>query len=83
MRWRVLLACAIVNSISTDTLAETILHAGCLINGRDGRVHEAMSVVIDEGRIVDRGTHETLMSRPGVYRRLFGHQAEPGRSVPT
>ena len=52
MRWRVLLACAIVNSISTDTLAETILHAGCLINGRDGRVHEAMSVVIDEGRIV-------------------------------
>ena len=39
--------------------------------------------VLDEGRIVDRGTHETLMSRPGVYRRLFGHQAEPGRSVPT
>ena len=39
--------------------------------------------VLDEGRIVDRGTHETLMSRPGVYRRLFGHQAEPRRSVPT
>jgi len=39
--------------------------------------------VLDEGRIVDRGTHETLMSRPGVYRRLFGHQVEPGRSVPT
>ena len=39
--------------------------------------------VLDEGRIVDHGTHETLMSRPGVYRRLFGHQAEPGRSVPT
>ena len=39
--------------------------------------------VLDEGRIVDRGTHETLMSRPGVYRRLFGHQTEPRRSVPT
>ena len=32
--------------------AETIIHAGRLINGRDDKVHEVMSLVIDQGRIV-------------------------------
>ena len=32
--------------------AETIIHAGRLINGRDDKVHEVMSLVIDHGRIV-------------------------------
>ena len=35
-----------------NTYAETIIHAGRLINGHDGVVHKEMSVVIDEGRIV-------------------------------
>ncbi len=33
-------------------------------------------VVMRGGRIVDRGTHPTLVSRSGVYRRLYDLQFE-------
>ncbi|MEO2014608.1 MAG: amidohydrolase family protein [Fuerstiella sp.] len=38
--------------LTDSALAETIIHAGRLINGHDAVVHEEMSVVIDKGRIV-------------------------------
>jgi len=31
-------------------------------------------VVMDQGRIVDIGTHAELVSRPGVYRNLYNEQ---------
>ena len=31
-------------------------------------------VVLDGGRIVDQGTHEQLLARPGLYRRLHDLQ---------
>jgi len=31
-------------------------------------------VVMDEGRIVDSGTHEELVARPGIYRDLYEEQ---------
>lgn len=31
-------------------------------------------VVLDQGRIVDVGTHEELVSRPGVYQNLYNEQ---------
>jgi len=34
--------------------------------------HADRIVVLDEGRIVDVGDHETLLSRPGIYRELIG-----------
>jgi ABC-type multidrug transport system fused ATPase/permease subunit len=34
--------------------------------------HADRIVVLDEGRIVDVGDHETLVSRPGIYRELIG-----------
>jgi len=34
-------------------------------------------VVIDEGRIVDTGSHEELMGREGLYRKLYEMQLKP------
>jgi len=36
-------------------------------------------IVIDEGMVVEQGTHEELMTRNGLYRRLydFQHQSQP------
>ncbi|MBL9140333.1 MAG: ABC transporter ATP-binding protein, partial [Phycisphaerae bacterium] len=33
-------------------------------------------VVLEKGRVTDQGTHTELMSRPGLYRRLWEIQAE-------
>lgn len=37
-------------------------------------------LVMDRGEIVDRGTHEELVSRDGLYRSLYRSQTEPART---
>jgi ATP-binding cassette subfamily B protein len=32
-------------------------------------------LVLDEGRIVERGVHEELMARDGIYRKVYDLQA--------
>lgn len=39
-------------------------------------------LVLDEGRIVERGTHEELLRRGGLYRRLYELQFEAPAAVP-
>uniref|UniRef100_UPI0040488759 ABC transporter ATP-binding protein n=4 Tax=Algoriphagus sp. TaxID=1872435 RepID=UPI0040488759 len=38
-------------------------------------------LVLDEGRIVERGNHESLMSQKGVYAALFEKQTQGGESL--
>jgi len=45
-------AVSILLGLCVTVHAETIIHAGRLINGRDDNVRDAMSLVIDQGRIV-------------------------------
>ena len=46
-----------------------------MIAHRLSTVREADQVVVmDEGRIVERGRHEELLARGGVYRRLYAMQ---------
>ncbi len=39
-------------------------------------------VVMDEGRVVEQGTHASLMRRGGLYQRLVAHQLAGGVSEP-
>lgn len=39
-------------------------------------------LVVDQGRIVDRGTHDELIARDGVYRRIYVIQAQTRRTTP-
>lgn len=33
-------------------------------------------LVMDEGRVIDRGTHEQLVGRPGYYREIYDYQSK-------
>jgi ATP-binding cassette subfamily B protein len=74
-------------SSGLDAEAEHEIHAGLrthrrgrtslLISHRLGTVREAERIaVLDEGRVVETGTHDQLIAAGGVYARLFGLQAQ-------
>ena len=74
-------------SASLDPRAETalfdLLHVLChdriviFVSHRFATVRKADSVlVVDQGHVVERGTHRELMDAGGIYRELFEMQAE-------
>ncbi|MFB4317499.1 ABC transporter ATP-binding protein [Actinomadura sp. 21ATH] len=55
-----------------------------LISHRLGAVRTADTIVVlSAGRVVERGTHETLLARNGEYARLFNLQASGYTPAPT
>ncbi|MGH8005958.1 MAG: ABC transporter ATP-binding protein, partial [Candidatus Binatia bacterium] len=63
---------AILRALRETTRGKTVL----VISHRISAVREAdLIVVLDEGRIVETGTHANLVARSGVYAQLFQQQA--------
>lgn len=70
---------------SVDTLTEVLIQEALerLLSGRTAVViaHRLSTIrkadlicVVDDGRIVDRGMHEELLARGGLYRKLYEQQ---------
>ena len=81
---RILILDDATSSVDTETEAEIRQALNGLMQDRTTFIiaHRIQSVmiadqilVLDHGRIVQRGTHEELMAEPGIYRRTFDLQA--------
>jgi ATP-binding cassette, subfamily B, bacterial len=81
---RILILDDATSSVDTETEAEIRQALNGLMQDRTTFIiaHRIQSVmiadqilVLDHGRIVQRGSHEELMAEPGIYRRTFDLQA--------
>jgi ATP-binding cassette subfamily B protein len=80
---RILILDDATSSVDTETEAEIRSALEQLMQGRTTfviahRVQSLMSadliLVLDHGRVIQRGTHEQLISQPGMYRKIFEMQ---------
>jgi ATP-binding cassette subfamily B protein len=81
---RILILDDATSSVDTETEGEIREALQYLTQGRTTFIvaHRVQSVmnadlilVLDEGRIVQRGTHQQLMAQEGIYRRIYDMQA--------
>ena len=59
---------------AANSFASTIIHAGRLIDGRSEEVRAKVSIVIDDGKIVETGTHRELLDKQGLFYELVQSQ---------
>jgi len=81
---RILILDDSTSSVDTETEADIRAALERLMQGRTSfiiahRIQSLMSadliLVLDKGRIVQRGTHAELMTQPGMYRQIYDLQA--------
>jgi len=81
---RILILDDATSSVDTETEGEIRQALERLMEGRTTFIiaHRIQSVmnadlilVLDQGRIVQRGTHDELMAQEGIYRRIYDLQA--------
>ena len=63
---------------------ESLMHGRTtfVIANRLSTVHKADEIIVlDHGKIVERGSHETLISHQGIYRQIYDLQLKPQEDV--
>ncbi|MBN1937711.1 MAG: ABC transporter ATP-binding protein [Anaerolineae bacterium] len=87
---RILIFDDATSSVDTETEAHIQDALEVLMRGRTSFIiaHRIQSVmradlilVLDKGRIVQQGTHEALIQRPGIYKRIYDLQARIEQEV--
>jgi len=87
---RILILDDATSSVDTETEAAIRAALQRLMHGRTTfviahRIHSVMNadliLVLERGRVVQQGTHEELMARPGAYRRIYELQARVDEEV--
>ncbi len=77
---RILILDDATSSVDTETEAAISEALARLMEGRTSfviahRIHTVMNadliLVLDKGRVVQSGTHQTLMAQPGIYRQIY------------
>ena len=72
-----------MSSVDTHTEAEILRHLHTVMRGRTTIIisHRCSTVknldsivVLDEGRIIEEGTHETLLQKQGLYAEMYRRQ---------
>jgi ATP-binding cassette subfamily B protein len=81
---RILIMDDATSSVDTDTEIEIREAIARLMAGRTTFIiahritsvmHADQILVLDRGRVVQRGTHDELVAQPGIYQQIYGLQA--------
>jgi ATP-binding cassette, subfamily B, bacterial MsbA len=65
---------AVLRTLDRARAGRTVL---CIAHRLAAVVNADRIFVLQEGRIVDQGTHDELLARPGLYREMWEEQAAP------